>query len=105
MRISTKAKIIGQRQLNHRETSLVGLAPLKCAAVVQRYGVCDAYSRAGLPVFAVRAYAGHALPSSFRAAPRLARRAKRGGPAWTRTRNQTVMSGEGDPDFPDKVDE
>ena len=39
-------------------------------------------------------YAGHASPPGLRvAAPRVARRAKRGGPGRTRTCNQTVMSG------------
>src|SRR5438445_13460756 len=38
-------------------------------------------------------YAGHASPFVLRvAAPRLARRAKRGGPGRTRTCNQTAMS-------------
>jgi len=39
-------------------------------------------------------------PSAPARQPSLASRAKVGGPAWTRTRNQTVMSGESSPENP-----
>src|SRR4051794_33564833 len=39
------------------------------------------------------------------AAPRVARRAKRGGPGRTRTCNQTVMSGMGGPENAENIDE
>ena len=96
-RATTPPNLLREEETIVRDrTWRVSLPAAKYGNEKQRYGVSGAVARrwASPSSLSLRSsYAGHASPfGPGVAAPRVARRAKRGGPGRTRTCNQTVMS-------------